>query len=478
MFTHAATFLTSLLVALVITPLIRRTALRFGAVSAPGGRNINKVEVPRLGGVAIALAAILPLCGLLVLETGASLAVQRQGLEMAGLAFGALLMCIIGAWDDIRGLRARHKLLAQVLVAGLAYATGFRIQAVALPVVGVWDMGVFALPVTLLWIVGIINAVNLIDGLDGLAAGVVFCAAGTTLVTASVGGMVFVASVMAALMGSLFGFLFFNFNPARIFMGDSGSYFLGYVLATASLIGNLKSSVTVSLLVPVLALGLPIFDTLFSLVRRAVEKQPLFAADRGHLHHRLLDLGFTHKRAVLTLYGLTLILTFSAIAVSLGRDWQLGFALVVALTIIAGLLRFASGFVVTSGSASRSPNQTPSRLVVRMRTQLPETLHRLTASPSKQQSTLDEFARHVGLGECQLVEAETAPMRRVRGMVQIQSKQQHRLLMQVTLPDEANISKPERALLELLLEVAALAQAPRQTGSAQPTSDSLAVQTN
>ena len=160
-------------------------------------------------------------------------------------------------------------------------------------------MGVFALPVTVLWIVGVTNAVNLIDGLDGLAAGVTFFAAFTSFVIASISGSVFVALTMAALMGALVGFLFFNFNPARIFMGDSGSYFLGFVLATTALAGGglqQKASTAVSLLVPVLALGVPIFDTLFSMFRRVLERRPIFSADRGHVHHRLLDIGLTHRR--------------------------------------------------------------------------------------------------------------------------------------------------------------------------------------
>ncbi len=168
------------------------------------------------------------------------------------------------------GLRAVYKLLAQVAVAVGAFALGFRIEAVFLPFIGTLQMGVFALPVTLLWIVGITNAVNLIDGLDGLAAGIAFFAAFTSFVVAFLSGSAFVALTMATLMGALVGFLFFNFNPARIFMGDSGSYFLGYLLATTALAGGVqqKASTAVSLLVPVIALGLPIFDTLFSMVRR------------------------------------------------------------------------------------------------------------------------------------------------------------------------------------------------------------------
>jgi UDP-GlcNAc:undecaprenyl-phosphate/decaprenyl-phosphate GlcNAc-1-phosphate transferase len=191
------------------------------------------------------------------------------------------------------------------------------------------------------------NAVNLIDGLDGLAAGVSFFAAFTSFVIASLSGSVFVALTMAALMGALVGFLFFNFNPARIFMGDSGSYFLGFVLATTALAGGglqQKASTAVSLLVPVLALGVPIFDTLFSMFRRLIERRPIFSADRGHVHHRLLDLGLTHRRAVIFLYGVSSLLAAGAIAVSLGRSWHVGLALLSVSLVFVGLVRFLGYF--------------------------------------------------------------------------------------------------------------------------------------
>jgi UDP-GlcNAc:undecaprenyl-phosphate GlcNAc-1-phosphate transferase len=251
----------------------------------------------------------------------------------------------LGAADDTVGVRARNKLAVQLLVAVFAYAMGFRIEAISVPMFGVLEMGVFALPVTALWIVGVVNAVNLIDGLDGLAAGVIFFAALTNFVVAVIGDQVFVAVVMAAIMGAMVGFLFYNFNPARIFMGDSGSYFLGYLLATASLTGALqKTSTAVSLLVPMVALGVPIFDTLFSMVRRTLERRSMFSADRGHVHHRLLDMGITHRRAVMLLYGVSILLMVSAIAISLGRSWESGVALLCASVVITGLIRFVGYF--------------------------------------------------------------------------------------------------------------------------------------
>jgi UDP-GlcNAc:undecaprenyl-phosphate GlcNAc-1-phosphate transferase len=251
------------------------------------------------------------------------------------------LLALVGVLDDTRRVRASHKLFAQIVAATIAFAAGYRIAAVKLPILGTMSMGVFSLPITVLWIVAIVNALNLIDGLDGLAAGVAFFAGVTNLVVAHVSHDTFVSAVMATMLGAVIGFLFFNFNPARIFMGDSGSYFLGFILGTTSTTASSqKASTAVSILVPILALGLPLFDTLFALLRRYLEKRPVFSPDRGHVHHRLLDMGLTHRRAVLILYGVSLAFTAAAIGVYLGRSWQVGVALLSATAVLVGLVRF------------------------------------------------------------------------------------------------------------------------------------------
>lgn len=339
--------LTALFLSVVVTPLIRLFALRIGAVSTPGGRHVHAQVVPRLGGVALAFAWAVPVIGLALRDSMLTAALHGKLLHVGGVVGGAAIICAVGALDDVRGMRSVYKLGAQILVASFAFGCGFQIQAIQLPLIGALQMGAFALPVTVLWIVGVTNAVNLIDGLDGLAAGVAFFAAFTSFVIASLSGSVFVALTMAALMGALVGFLFFNFNPARIFMGDSGSYFLGFVLATTALAGGgpqQKASTAVSLLVPVLALGLPIFDTLFSMFRRLLERRSIFSADRGHVHHRLLDLGLTHRRAVIFLYGVSSLLAAGAIAVSLGRSWHVGVALLSVTLVFVGLVRFLGYF--------------------------------------------------------------------------------------------------------------------------------------
>jgi len=341
---YVAALLASMLAAAVLTPSMRWVGLRVGLVSPSGSRHVHSRNIPRLGGVAIAGAFFVPLVALFLFNSVVAATVRESPNLVMGLIIGGSMVCVAGLVDDTRGLRASQKLAVQIVAASVAYACGFRITAVNLPLLGDLNMGVFALPVTVFWIVGVTNAVNLIDGLDGLAAGVAFFAAVTNFVVAYISGSVLFALLMAATMGALIGFLFYNFNPARIFMGDSGSYFLGFVLASSSLAASSKTSTAVSLLVPILALGVPIFDTLFSMFRRWLERRPLFSPDRGHIHHRLLDMGITHRRAVLVLYGVSVVFTISAIAISLGHSWEVGAVLVVVTTVAVGFVRYLGYF--------------------------------------------------------------------------------------------------------------------------------------
>lgn len=343
------TYLTSFVVAAVagaaLTPVARRVAFAVGAVSIPGGRHIHGQSIARLGGLAIFAAVGATVLTLLVTGIGGLFldgSVQRLGL---GLAAGSAVMFGVGLYDDVKGLRALYKLFGQIAAAALAWGFGFRLDVIDLPLLPELQTGWLSLPLTVLWIVGIINAINLIDGLDGLAAGVVFFAAITNFVVAFLMGTTFVAVVMATLAGAVLGFLFFNFNPARIFMGDSGSYFLGFVLAACSIAGPLqKASAAVSIAVPVVALGVPIIDTLLAMVRRFLERRPLFSPDRGHIHHRLLDMGITHRRAVLIIYGVTVALCVGAIAIAFGRQWEVGAAILGVSVVLFGLVRFIGYF--------------------------------------------------------------------------------------------------------------------------------------
>ncbi|HEX4336102.1 MAG TPA: MraY family glycosyltransferase [Polyangiaceae bacterium] len=337
----------AIVVAALLTPVVRRMAIAIGAVDLPGGRRVHAVTTPRLGGVAIVIAYVAAVVA--VIASG-GLRGAISDLPALWVFLGAgVLIALTGVVDDVRALGAKRKLFLQTVVAVVAWFGGARIATtVFVPGLGPIFIGTaLSFVFTIVWILAFINAINLIDGLDGLAGGVVFFATATNLVVAWVTGNVLAAVLNAALSGAVLGFLFYNFNPATIFMGDSGSMFLGYALGTAALMsGRQKESTIASLLVPVIALGLPITDTLLAMVRRMVGRRSLFSADRQHLHHRLLDLGVTHRRAVLILYGCSMFLCFAALAAALGRNWQVGVAITGAVLMLIGVVRFAGFFEV------------------------------------------------------------------------------------------------------------------------------------
>lgn len=337
---YALSFVVAAVVSAALTPIMQRLSLAIGAVSLPGGRNVNAMQMPRLGGPALFLGATAGMILLFCLDGHVSRAVRADSDRALGFFLPALMMLVTGAVDDIRSLAARHKLLAQILAACTAYAFGLRLDVVELPLLPPLELSYLALPATVVWIVGVTNAINLIDGLDGLAAGVVFFAAASNFVVGYMNDSFLVAALMSCLVGSVLGFLFFNFNPARIFMGDSGSYFLGFLMAATAIAAPFqKASAAVSLLTPVLALGVPITDTLFAMLRRILERRSIFSPDRGHIHHRLLDMGLTHRRAVLAIYGASAVLCVLAIVGSIRRDWQIGFSLAVLSVLIFGVVR-------------------------------------------------------------------------------------------------------------------------------------------
>jgi UDP-GlcNAc:undecaprenyl-phosphate GlcNAc-1-phosphate transferase len=400
----------ALLVVAALTPLVRMLAFRLDAVAHPGGRHIHKATIPRLGGLAICIGLFAPLVILGLTEPAVADMFRPIWLRVLGLVLGGAIMCVVGVIDDTRGIRAGRKLLAQIAVAIFAFACGLRIEAIHLPLIGDFATWSLALPLTVLWIVGVMNAVNLIDGLDGLAAGVVFFAAATNFVVAWLSGTLLVALLAAAVAGAVLGFLIYNFNPARIFMGDSGSYLLGYVLATTALVGTpQKASTAVSLLVPVMALGVPIFDTLFAMVRRILERRPVFSPDRGHIHHRLLDMGLTHRRAVVVLYAVCGVFTAAAIGVSLERTWQVGAALLGASLALIGLVRFV-GYFEYLHLDLRQKARIRSRDAERLRFTLPLLPKRLEAAASEREviEELERFAKDAELGVVEIFRAVEA----------------------------------------------------------------------
>ncbi len=306
-------FFISIGVVLIITPAVIFLANKTGAVDKPDARKVHKEPIPRIGGVGIFLAFILSMITIAICVN-----FGRENLhEVRGLLISGALMFIVGLVDDYKNLPAKVKLCGQIVAAAvLVVGYGVRVDFVTDPFGDYLYLEWLAIPATIFWLVGLTNTVNLIDGLDGLAAGVCGLAASTIFLVAMEQNYFVITILTAALSGAAFGFLFYNTNPARIFMGDSGSLFLGFMLAGISIIGAMKSAAVIALVVPILALGIPILDTIFAILRRYLGGQPIFKPDKGHLHHRLLRMGFTQRQAVFLMYVISAMLGLSAIALT------------------------------------------------------------------------------------------------------------------------------------------------------------------
>lgn len=288
-----------------LTPLVRRLALRLGAVDIPGSRKVHHLPVPTMGGLAIFVGF-----GAVLLFT------WPWPRPVLGLALGGVLVVLLGIWDDCRELSPRGKLLGQVAAALVMVALGVKVDFVSNPFDGMIFLGFLAVPATVLWVVGITNALNLIDGLDGLAAGTAAIAALSMGIVAWMEGQMVVALYAFSLAACALAFLRYNFSPARIFMGDTGSMFLGLNLAGLAVLGFTKTTTVLSLLVPVIILGWPIVDTFWAIVRRYHHRQSIFAADKQHLHHQLLNLGLSQRQAVTVIYVLNGCLGAAAVLVN------------------------------------------------------------------------------------------------------------------------------------------------------------------
>lgn len=285
-------FLAAAIITYFLTPLVRKICHQLGAVDEPSRRRINLQEVPNLGGMAIFGGF-----------AGSVLLLMNLTAESLGIISGAAFILILGLVDDIYELSPRLKLLGQILAAIILILSGVSIQFISNPLAeGMIQLGFWHIPVTILWVVGIINTLNLIDGLDGLAAGITTIAAITLFFVSLQQGQAISAFMTLALAGSSLAFLKFNFYPADIFLGDGGAMLIGYLLAAISIIGALKSAAAVTVFVPLLVLGIPIFDTAFAIFRRFYNSKPLAKADHGHLHHRLMALGWSQKKVALIVY--------------------------------------------------------------------------------------------------------------------------------------------------------------------------------
>lgn len=297
----------SALIAFLSTPLVSRMAYTVGAIDVPkDDRRMHDHPIPRLGGLAIALAFLL-----------STFLFESLDIQMQGILLGSIMILVLGVLDDCITLPALPKFIVQIVASVVVVLHGCTIRYVTNPFSSVpgdcFDLGYLAAPITVLWIVTITNAVNFIDGLDGLAVGVSGISTATMLVIALLVSDERVAVILAALLGACLGFIPYNFNPAKIFMGDTGATFLGFILATMSIQGLFKMYAVISFAVPFLILGVPFFDICFAVVRRLLRHQNPMTADRGHIHHRLIDMGFSQKQAVAITYTLTGILGIAAV---------------------------------------------------------------------------------------------------------------------------------------------------------------------
>ena len=285
-----------------LTFVVREVARRAGLVDPCDERKVHVNPVPRIGGVAIVLAVALAMTATMVVFGTHAIAANGRGL--ATVIGGALAMHVVGLVDDVRPMRARWKFLVQIAITCGVFIAGLRVTTLSLPFIGTVELGgVVGMLFTIVWFVGITNAFNLIDGLDGLAAGAALFALTTMFVVASSNGLIGAATVTIILAGATVGFLCFNFYPASIFLGDSGSLFLGFMLAGIGLLGSQKSPTVIAVAIPIVSLGLPVLDTALAVARRFLRGQPIFAADRAHIHHRLLSLGHSPRNVALLLYG-------------------------------------------------------------------------------------------------------------------------------------------------------------------------------
>lgn len=302
---HLIAFLVSAVVVLWSTPVVKTIGIKSGRLDKPGGRKVHQRPMVRLGGVSIFAGTFIAL--LIVWWSGGfGILPTETEWEVWGVILGGLAFFLIGLADDLFNLSPLVRLLMQVVVAGLAWWMGVRIDFLSVPFDGLVQISWLSLPVTVVWLVGMANAINWIDGLDGLAAGVSAIAAVVMLIVALFMQQPAAALIAAALAGGALGFLRYNFNPAQIFMGDGGSYFMGFTLAGVGVIGLVKSTAVTAVLLPYLILAVPILDmSAVILVRLRHGKSP-FVADKRHLHHRLLRAGLSQRAAVLFIYSLTL----------------------------------------------------------------------------------------------------------------------------------------------------------------------------
>jgi len=322
MLVYFTVFLSSLALALLLTPYVINFCQKHKIVDLPDKRKIHKEPIPRLGGLAIILSILITTLSFFVFISITEPSFFKikyfkyDLFQIGGIIISLLIMTCVGIVDDIIDLKAKVKLFFQFLVANILFFTGTKINfitSLANNSIPLADFISYIL--TILWIVGLINAINLIDGLDGALAGIGAIISFTLGIIAIIQGQTVLALFVFSLSGALVGFLRYNFNPAKIFLGDTGSLFIGTYLSIISILGYFKKATLISLIVPLIIFALPILDTFLAIIRRLIRKQHIFQADKDHIHHKLLQAGFNQKQAALILYFITIFLSIIAIVV-------------------------------------------------------------------------------------------------------------------------------------------------------------------
>ena len=316
MYKILASLFATMLLAALLTPFIRRLAFKVGAIDNPNARRVNKIPMPTMGGLAIFLS--FNLANLFLLRN------QYPSNQLYSLLLAQLIIIATGMIDDIYELKPKQKMLGIFLAALVVFfVVKVRMTTLTLPFLGTLSLGWLSFPITIIWILAITNAVNLIDGLDGLATGVSIIALTTSAITGFFFLNVtntFVSIMMFTLVAALLGFLPYNFHPARIYLGDTGSLFIGFMMSILSLYG-LKNATFITIIIPVIIMGVPITDTVYAILRRWLNNKPISQADKHHLHHRLMQMGLSHRQTVLVIYGIALIFSFISLLYPLSNLW-------------------------------------------------------------------------------------------------------------------------------------------------------------
>lgn len=293
----------ALIFTLLLTPITIKLAHKLGAVDIPNERKVHQGAKPRIGGLAIYFGFVV-----------GALLLGQYSWQVAGLLIGATLVMLGGFYDDLKGISPKGKLLIQLVAALILIKCGYCFEFITNPFTGgVISLGFLAVPLTLIWLIGISNAINLVDGLDGLSAGISAIAAATMSVVCYSQGNLLASGLAAVLAAAAFGFLRYNFFPSKTFMGDCGSLFLGFCLGAIAVLGLSKGATMVSIFIPLIILGIPIFDTMFAIIRRLFQHKSIFEADKGHLHHCLLGLGLSHANTVLVIYAISFLMGLCAV---------------------------------------------------------------------------------------------------------------------------------------------------------------------